>query len=424
MKNKFILVSFPAILFIVAAFYVTTLFIKPSPKKELSIATGSKNGQYYQTALIYKKLLEEEKVKVTIINTTGSIQNLELLQKGKVDIAFIQNGTVTNTENIEALASIYYEPLWVFYNKKHKINYLSELVNKKISIGAKKSGTQDLSLEILKINNINKENSELFNYTSKQAKNLLIKDEIDTIFDVTSPNSNLVQELLENKNISLFSINRAKAYSRKFNYLESINLYEGTINIYKNIPNSDKQLLATTAILVTNPNSPHELIRLLLKKVKKVHSKKTLLSKQNQFPNLANIDIPINEEAQRYLNYGDSFLEKIFPYWIASNLDRLKILLIPLLTLLLPIFKGVFPLYRWSIRSKIYRWYNEVQKIDLSLEESKPINLLDKLNELEKLKKEIKDETKVPLSYMGEYYDLIMHIELIISKLKNSKKNK
>ena len=33
------------------------------------------------------------------------------------------------------------------------------------------------------------------------------------------------------------------------------------------------------------------------------------------------------------------------------------------------------------------------------------------------VKKEIKAETKVPLSYMGEYYDLIMHLELIISKI-------
>ena len=38
------------------------------------------------------------------------------------------------------------------------------------------------------------------------------------------------------------------------------------------------------------------------------------------------------------------------------------------------------------------------------------------IEELEELKREIKEETKVPLSYMGEYYDLIMHLELIISK--------
>ena len=33
------------------------------------------------------------------------------------------------------------------------------------------------------------------------------------------------------------------------------------------------------------------------------------------------------------------------------------------------------------------------------------------------LRHEIKAETKVPLSYMGEYYDLIMHLELVISNI-------
>ncbi len=183
------------------------------------------------------------------------------------------------------------------------------------------------------------------------------------------------------------------------------------------MPSRDIKLLSTTATLVVNKDFSDELIRIFLKKVKEVHKRKSLFEAENQFPNINNIEIDMNEEAFRYFTYGDTFLEKIFPYWIASNLDRLKILLIPLLTLMIPLFKGVFPLYRWSIRSKIYRWYDEVQDLDLSLEGLSKEELVEKLKELEKLKQEIKEETKVPLSYMGEYYDLIMHLELIISKV-------
>ena len=67
------------------------------------------------------------------------------------------------------------------------------------------------------------------------------------------------------------------------------------------------------------------------------------MPKEDQFPNSLNMQLDLSEEAKRYFEYGDTFLEKIFPYWIASNIDRLKILLIPLLTLLFPLFKGVFP---------------------------------------------------------------------------------
>jgi len=419
MKNKFLSVSIPIILLIIASFYITAQFIKPSVKKEITIATGSIHGQYYQTALKYKELLEKENVKVNIIKTSGSIENIKLLNEYKADIAFIQNGTIKKNQksDLEALASIYYEPLWLFYKKqKEQINYVQDLKSKKINIGQDGSGTKNLSLEILDINGINSSNSTLLTKDSKSAKESLINGDIDAMFLVTAPSSSTIKELLSKEDIGLLSFKRSIADSKKFTYLDSITLYEGTVDIYNNMPNEDKKLLATTATLVAHADFSDELIRILLKKVKELHSKKSLLTDENQFPNMSNIDLPLNEEANRYFTYGDTFLEKIFPYWIASNIDRLKILLIPLITLMIPLFKGVFPLYRWSIRSKIYRWYDEVQELDLSLDACNKEQLQEKLKELEELKREIKDETKVPLSYMGEYYDLIMHLELIISK--------
>ena len=417
MRNKFLISSTLIIIFVSICFYITFQFIQPSPKKEITIATGSKTGEYYNTALKYKELLEKEKVTVNIIETNGSIENLELLNDKKVDIAFVQNGTIKDDKNIEILSSIYFEPLWIFYNKNiQNPTYIKDFLDKKISIGSLKSGTENLALEILDINGINSNNTNLLNLNTNDSKEALKKGEIDAMFIVTSPDSTIIKELLLDENIYLFSFKRANAYSKKFTYINSITLYEGTVNLNNNLPNEDKNLLATTALLVTHTDFPDELIRIFLKKVKEVNSSKTLFSEENEFPNLLNIEKNINEEAQRYLSQGDTWLEKIFPYWIASNIDRLKILLIPLLTLLIPISKGLFPLYRWSIRSKIYRWYDELQSIDLSLEGLEKEELKKKLVELERLKKEIKEETKVPLSYMGEYYDLIMHIELIISK--------
>ncbi|WP_108061808.1 TAXI family TRAP transporter solute-binding subunit [Poseidonibacter lekithochrous] len=420
MKNKFLTVSIPVILLVIASFYLAFQFINPSPKRVITIATGSIHGQYYQTAIKYKELLHKVDVEVNIVTSSGSLENIKLLNEKKVDIAFIQNGTIkaNTTKSIEALASVYYEPLWLFYKKDlNDIQYIQDLKSKKISLGLEHSGTKDLSSEVLAINGINKDNAQLEYHNAKESKDKLLNDELDALFLVTSANSKIIKELLENKDIAVFSFKRAIAYSKKFHYLEPINLYEGTVDIYNNMPSRDIKLLSTTATLVVNKDFSDELIRIFLKKVKEVHKRKSLFEAENQFPNINNIEIDMNEEAFRYFTYGDTFLEKIFPYWIASNLDRLKILLIPLLTLMIPLFKGVFPLYRWSIRSKIYRWYDEVQDLDLSLEGLSKEELVEKLKELEKLKQEIKEETKVPLSYMGEYYDLIMHLELIISKV-------
>ena len=116
MTNKFFTISIPILLLIIASFYFTSKFIQPSVKKEITIATGSIDGEYYKTALQYKELLEKQKVKVNIVTSNGSLENIELLNEKKVDIAFVQNGIeiVKNENNLQAIASVYYEPLWIF----------------------------------------------------------------------------------------------------------------------------------------------------------------------------------------------------------------------------------------------------------------------------------------------------------------------
>ena len=424
MKSNIYLLSAFFIAIFVAVLMTTLQFIQPSPKKEIVIATGSKTGNYYQTALKYKELLKKDKVDVKIINTNGSVENLELVKSGKADIAFMQNGIVDKDiyEDVQSFANVYYEPLWVFYkNENYTMDYIIQLISKKISIGSNGSGTKDLASKILEVNGITSENSTLYNYSSSKAKDELIKGNIDAMFVVSSHNSKVVKELLENPSINVLSFKRAKAYSRKYPFLEALTLYEGTLNLYKNLPDENIKLLSTTATLIGNKNLNDELIRVFLKKVKEVHNKKDLFSTPNQFPNIHNMKLELNEEAKRYLINGDTWLEKIFPFWIASNIDRLKILIIPLLTLLIPLSKGVFPIYRWSIRSKIYKWYRQIQELDLKLETIKSDELADFIKELEELRHEIKVDTKVPLSFMSEYYDLIMHLELIISKANEKK---
>lgn len=68
MRN-FFKIWLPIILLVFVAFWVTSKFIKPAPKKRLTIAAGSVDGGYHKVALEYKKLLEEDNVKVDILET-------------------------------------------------------------------------------------------------------------------------------------------------------------------------------------------------------------------------------------------------------------------------------------------------------------------------------------------------------------------
>ncbi len=418
----FFKVWLPIILVVVGAFYITSKFIQPPVEKKLVIASGTEKGHYYKMALEYKKLLEEEGVKVEVIQTAGSEENLKLLQNKKVDIAFIQNGIAHNGDKDElySLGNVFYEPLWFFYRDKGFIqNYEVEFIGSKLSLGIEGSGTKFLSSLVLTLNGLNEANSDFLYLPTGESKDKLLSGEIDGMFFIGQAESRIVRSLLEHPEIRLFSFSRAEAYAKNLPFLESLNLYEGTLDMYANLPSDDIKLLGSTASLVTHKDVPNELVRFFVKQLPKVHGSGGLFDKVGEFPSIVNTDIQIHDEAYMYFTYGDTWLETIFPYWVASNIDRLKILLIPLLTLLIPLFKGVIPLYVWTIRSKIYKWYDKVNEIDdkintVSKDEIKPI-----IEDLEAFKLEIQNHTKVPLAYMGEYYNLLLHIDLVITKAKN-----
>ena len=412
-------VIFPILLSLVAVFYIVFLFIEPAPKKELTIATSSKDSTYYTTALKYQALLAKQTVKLHILETSGSVENLDLLNSQKADIAFVQAGIIDANDNVEveSLASVHYEPLWIFYkNQGYEIEYLVELINKKISIGVIGSGTQYLAIQMLVENGITTDNASLVMDSPTSSKDKLIKGEIDVMFLVSSPSSPTVVELLSDPTIELLNVKRVKAYNQKYKFLSPLVLHEGTIDLYKNLPSENKNMLSTTANLVCKKGLNEELIRIFLKQIKLVHKEQSIFEEQNQFPSLEYLDTEINEEAQNYLTKGDSWLESIFPFWIASQIDRLKLLLIPLLTLLFPLFKGVLPLYRWTIRSKIYKWYKRLDDLENSKASTRE-ELEENMKKLADLKLEVQAQTKVPLSYKGEYYNLLLHIDLVFKEL-------
>ncbi|MCF6173019.1 MAG: ABC transporter substrate-binding protein [Campylobacteraceae bacterium] len=370
---------------------------------------------------MYHNILKKDKFDLQIIPTAGSVEALGMLEKGEVDLAFVQGGTASQNDikNLISLGSLYYEPLWVFYQKNENFKFLYQLKGKNIYIGDKGSGTRALALVLLKENNINNQNTHFIDLKGENARVALKNGKVDAIFSVISANSSKIQDLLEDKDIKLFSFKRAKAYSKRFNYLKPLILGEGVISLKKNIPNKDITLLGTTATLVATKNLHPDLARLILRAAKKVHSKASIFSQKNEFPTQNYTQIPMSEDAKIYLIKGDSFLQKIFPFWIASTIERLIVMILPLLVVLFPLIKGLLPLYRWKIRSKIYKWYKILHELDSKLEAVNPEQLSQTKKDLEKMINEMQKDSNIPLSYMGEYYDLKVHANLILGKINN-----
>jgi hypothetical protein len=87
-------------------------------------------------------------------------------------------------------------------------------------------------------------------------------------------------------------------------------------------------------------------------------------------------------------------------------------MLVPLLILLIPLAKVAPPVYRWRIRSRIYRWYALLRGIDQALRDGDQDALQKAGEKLSGIEREL-GEVTIPLSYMEEFYHLRLHVDLI-----------
>ncbi len=92
-------------------------------------------------------------------------------------------------------------------------------------------------------------------------------------------------------------------------------------------------------------------------------------------------------------------------------------MLLPFLLLLIPLVKLAPPVYRWRIRSRIYRWYAVLRQVDQALRDGKGQELSTCEEKLNAMERELV-EVNVPLSYMEEFYSLRLHIDLIKRRLE------
>ena len=406
---------------VLVGFLITYQYVGAPPPKVVRIATGANNGAYYTFAQEYARLLASDGITLEVVPTAGSVENLELLKSGEVSLALIQGGSATrdDKERLQSLGSLFLEPVWIFVRRQSAVKRFLELKGNRVSVGIAGSGTHLLATQLLSAAGITETNTQLIREETTQAIDSLSKGKIDAAFFVASPEAPIIRKLFAAPAIELLNFDRAAAYGRWFPFLTPVTLSEGVIDLQQNIPDHDTPLVAASANLAARRDLNASLIPALLNAVTRVHQAGGVLEHKRQFPSVDFADLPLNEDARRYLVNGPSFLFRWLPYGTAVLLDRLKILVLPLLALLLPLLKIAPPLYTWRIRSKIYKWYAAVREVESSIQEEKSsgdaASLINRLSELDRQVASV----SVPLSYAAELYHLRLHIRFLQEKLQS-----
>jgi len=412
------------VLVTLVAFVLAYQFVDPAPPSQIAFTTGKAGGAYDKFAQQYQQALGKQGIELILHNSQGSIENIARLESGSAAAGFLQGGTASDHRDNEpdnksesrllTLGSLYKEPLWVFHRKLTPVNTLTDLLGKKLVVGAEGSGTRTLVMQLLNANGLH-DQVELLPGKNGEDLELLKSSRVDAVFMVASPTSEKVSAFLEDESLTLMNFDRAEAYQRRMKYLTHVKLPRGMVDLSKDIPRNDITLLAATANLVVRDDLHPAIQDLLLQVADEIHGQGGWFEENGEFPNANFAEYPLSTEAKRYYKYGPPLLQRYLPFWLASLIDRLKVMILPLVVLMIPLMKIMPPIYTWRMRSKIYRWYQKLEQIDLANSRENP-DVEDLRDQLEKIDQEV-IHVHVPLSFASQLYDLRQHIELVKRRL-------
>ena len=407
----------PAVLLACIALFITYQFVDPAPPTRITIATGGPNGAYYAFGHRYREILARDGVTLEVLETNGSLENIALLESpdAGVDVAFVQGGTeeYARGKTLESLASVYYEPLWVFMNETIPLTRPSDIKGKRMSIGPQGSGTRALVLVLSRDAGIDDNDLVISDLQGEAAVEALRTGSLDMMLLVASPASALVQELLRTDGVRLLSFARMDAYTRRHRYLTKLTLPEGAIDLSENRPPNSVALLAPTANLVADEDLHPALVDLLLEAASEVHGGGGLFEQPGAFPSPRLLVFPLSDEARRYFKSGPPFLRRTLPFWAATLIDRLTLMLLPLIAIIIPLTRIMPPIYKWRVRRRVYRWYKELRKLERGIQEgAHDDHGAEYHSELDRIDSEV-IKVKIPWAYAEELYQLRLHIRYV-----------
>jgi len=188
----------------------------------INVLTGGTSGVYYPLGVglsqIYGKAMPDAKTSVQA--TKASVENLNLLQEGKGEVAFALGDSVSDAwkgnaeagfkaplKKLRAIAGIYSNYIQIIARADAGIKTLGDLKGKRVSVGAAKSGTELNTREILAAAGMSYKDMGKVEYLGYgESVELLKNRQIDATLQSSGLNAAFVKDLASSMDIVIVAI--------------------------------------------------------------------------------------------------------------------------------------------------------------------------------------------------------------------------
>lgn len=273
-------------------------------------------GMYYAFASSFSGVLSKDTTayKFEVKNTAGSAANLRLLSDKYIDIGIAQadlikdayDGTGYFKDNIcngyKAVAALYTEACQIIVKANSDIKNIDDLQGKKVSIGAKESGTEINAKQILEFSGLNSKLVEMINLDYTDAAKQLAEGKIDAFFCTAGLQTTVISELTKECSIRILNIDD-KCIKKLITAYPCYSKYEIPANTYAGQSQNVTTIGVKSVLLASDSlseNAVKQFTQSLFKHTKDLQYATSLELVSDEKTAVQGIDIPFHSGAAAY----------------------------------------------------------------------------------------------------------------------------
>jgi hypothetical protein len=236
--------------------------LSASKTEKLILTTGSESGTYYPLGKAIAGVMRNYDLEVEVIPSTGSFHNLKRISSDSADIAFVQNDILYRDykenclKNIDydcrPVLSLYTETVQIVYRGNLSLKKITDLRNKRISLGQVGSGTVCNSRAILESAGLTLCDIRPLYLSFEESVDSLREDAIDVAFFTAGLPTLAIAQLDSLKKIKILSFDSPTLQRT----LENCPYFVQTFipsSTYKNF-HKEVATVGVKALLVANKN--------------------------------------------------------------------------------------------------------------------------------------------------------------------------
>ena len=191
------------------------VFLQRAKTDYLTLAGGSSSGESYILGKALKTVVERHypRIKISLLETGGTVENLQMLEDGRAQLATAQ-ADILPGPRARALAVLYDDTFQLLVPKSSQVQSLVDLRGQRIAL-AQSGGQFQSFLRVVEHFGLHQADFQFVGTNDEAAEDAFLKGQADAIFRVRAIGDPSIEHLVQSNRVRFLPVEHAAAMKIK-----------------------------------------------------------------------------------------------------------------------------------------------------------------------------------------------------------------